>query len=832
MRSPAIIALLCASLSGVATGQGSLADYERAARLREVTRDKVFRDRLAPRWVGGGPAFFYRVGAGPSRHEYVLVDPDAGTRGPAFDHAELARTLSTLTGETVDPDGLPLERLSCDAGRTWTFRAFSRSWRLTRGVLVEQEADGVPSTALAVADAPGRSSRGGADTEIIFRNRTSATVTVYWLDVDGRRRPYGEIAPGSDRPQSTYAGHVWIVVGEGGRDLAAYVGVDHPLLAKVPDAPVESSGSQRTPSPTREGTSPDGRHRAFVRDHDVVLVDVDSGEEFALTTDGVAEDGYQAPLVWSPDGRWLAVRRVVRADRRIVHFVEAAPDDQLQPKLHELKYFKPGDVIDHPRPVLFDVDARVAVPIEDELFSQPWSIGDLAFDKNSRRLTFLYNQRGHQVLRVIAVDVATGRARALIDETSATFVDYAHKTFRRDLDATREILWMSERDGWNHLYLIDADDGDVIRQVTSGEWVVRRVESVDEEAREVWFMAGGVVPDQDPYHLHLCRASLDGGDVDVLTEGDGTHRVEFSPDRRYFIDEWSRVDHPPVFELRRSSDGALVMELERADWSALLETGWRPPQRFVAKGRDGETDIHGIVFRPMGHDPTRRYPVVEQIYAGPHGAHVPKRFGLHLRQRAIAELGFVVVQIDGMGTSHRSKAFHDVAWKNLGDSGFPDRIAWIEAVAAEDPSLDLTRVGIFGGSAGGQSAMRALIAHGDFYHVAVADCGCHDNRIDKIWWNELWMGWPIGPHYAEQSNVDQAHRMNGKLLLIVGEVDRNVDPASTMQVVKALIDADKDFDLLVMPGVGHGAAGTPYGRRRLMDFLVRHLHGREPRWQP
>jgi dipeptidyl aminopeptidase/acylaminoacyl peptidase len=237
-----------------------------------------------------------------------------------------------------------------------------------------------------------------------------------------------------------------------------------------------------------------------------------------------------------------------------------------------------------------------------------------------------------------------------------------------------------------------------------------------------------------------------------------------------------------------------------------------------------------VIVRPTNFDARKKYPVVEHIYAGPHSAFVPKAFASHLGvMHDIAELGFIVVQIDGMGTAHRSKAFHDVCWKNLGDSGFPDRIAWIRAAAEKHAEMDISRVGIFGGSAGGQSALRALIAHGDFYKVAVADCGCHDNRMDKVWWNEAWMGWPIGEHYAEQSNVTQAHRLTGKLLLIVGEMDRNVDPASTMQVANALIMADKDFDLLVMPGVGHGAAETPYGRRRRADFLVRNLLGVEPR---
>ena len=250
----------------------------------------------------------------------------------------------------------------------------------------------------------------------------------------------------------------------------------------------------------------------------------------------------------------------------------------------------------------------------------------------------------------------------------------------------------------------------------------------------------------------------------------------------------------------------------------------------MAKGRDGRTDIHGIVIRPSNFDSGKKYPVIEDIYAGPHGFFVPKEWGLGLRQRTLAELGFIVVQIDGMGTNWRSRAFHDVCWKNLRDSGFPDRIAWLKAAAASVcPQMDLTRVGIFGGSAGGQSALAALLHHGDFYRAGVADCGCHDNRMDKIWWNEAWMGWPVGPEYAENSNVTHAAKLTGKLLLTVGELDHNVDPASTMQVVNALIAADKDFEMLVAPGRDHGAGERPYLVRRRMDFFVRHLLGVEPR---
>jgi dipeptidyl aminopeptidase/acylaminoacyl peptidase len=326
--------------------------------------------------------------------------------------------------------------------------------------------------------------------------------------------------------------------------------------------------------------------------------------------------------------------------------------------------------------------------------------------------------------------------------------------------------------------------------------------------------------------------NFDGTGLVVLTEGEGTHAAQFSPDRRFFVDTWSRVDQPPVHELRSADDGKRVCELERADIARLIATGWRAPERFVTKGRDGETDIFGIIHRPTNFDPARKYPVIENIYAGPQDFHVPKAFRAYFGAQALAELGFIVVQIDGMGTNWRDKKFHDVCWRNLGDAGFPDRIAWMKAAAAKHPEMDLTRVGVYGGSAGGQNAMRALIAHGDFYKAAAADCGCHDNRMDKVWWNELWMGWPIGPHYEEASNVAQAHRLQGKLLLTVGEMDRNVDPASTMQVVDALIRADKDFELLIVPGSNHGAGESKYAARRRQDFFVRHLIGVEPRGEP
>jgi len=591
--------------------------------------------------------------------------------------------------------------------------------------------------------------------------------------------------------------------------------------------------SPREPSAyePRDARSPDGKWVAFVKDHRVGVRPASGGEAIELTTDASEEDSYNwTPFYWSPDSRKLVALRTKRGDKHIVHFVESSPKDQLQPKLHSFDYLKPGDRIPEPKPHLFDIEQRREIQVSDELFRTPWlNHPDIEWSPDSSRFLHVYNQRGHQVLRVIAVNAQTGAAQAIVNEESTTFIDYAHKQYLQLLPETDELIWMSERSGWNHLYLIDSQTGAVKNSMTSGEWVVRQVDHVDVEARQVWFRASGLFPEQDPYYVHFCRVNFDGTGFTRLTSSDGTYGVQFSPDRRFLVGIYSRVDLPNVSELRRCSDGTVICELERADSTELLKTGWQTPERFTAKGRDGKTDIYGVIIRPTTFDASKSYPVIEHIYAGPHAAFVPKAFIDSSTMQTIAELGFIVVQIDGMGTSHRSKAFHDVAAKNLGDSGFPDRILWMKAAARKYPQLDLTRVGIYGGSAGGQSSTRALLAFGDFYKVAVSDCGCHDNRMDKIWWNELWMGWPIGPHYDEQSNVTQAHRLQGKLLLVVGEMDRNVDPTSTMQVVNALIKADKDFDLLVVPGGGHGIAESPYGQRRRKDFFVRHLLGVEPR---
>ncbi len=576
--------------------------------------------------------------------------------------------------------------------------------------------------------------------------------------------------------------------------------------------------------------SPDGKWEALIGNFNIFIRPKGKSDGTLLSFDGSEDNYYSAiSVAWSPDSKKLAAYRVRPGYRREVHYVESSPADQLQPKHTTIEYAKPGDVLDLQQPVLFLVDEKKEIVAGNSLFPTPYELSRPGpeWRKDSRAFTFEYNQRGHQVYRVIEVDAGTGEARAIVDEESKTFFCYSGKKFRHDIGDGKEVIWMSERDGWNHLYLYDGDTGRVKNQITKGSWVVRGVEYVDDDKRQIWFRASGMYSGKDPYFVNAYRINFDGTGLTLVTPGEGNHTVTFSPDHKYYVDTWSRVDTPPVAELRRTDDLRTVAEIERGDIQELQKTGWRPPEVFTALGRDGKTEIWGVIYRPTNFDPTRKYPVIENIYAGPHDSFVPKSFAAYNQMQSTAELGFMVVQIDGMGTSNRSKAFHDVAWKNLADAGFPDRILWHRAVAAKYPAYDISRVGIYGNSAGGQNALGGMLFHPEFYKAGFSSCGCHDNRMDKIWWNEQWMGWPLGPQYVACSNTENAYRLQGHLLLLLGEMDTNVDPSSTMQVVNALIKNNKTFELLVIPGANHGSGG-PYGDRKRNDFFVHHLLGLEP----
>ncbi len=689
--------------------------------------------------------------------------------------------------------------------------------------------------------------------------------------------------------------------------------------------PPPTGGSRRGASPFRQPqrhwmevdeeqdqrlvTSPDGKWEAWVEGYNLIVHEVGRpySEKHQLTHDGTIGHYYSNRIYWSPDSRKLFVCKRKSVEKRYAYYVESSPQDQLQPILHTQEYAKPGDELPQYTPYIFNLSLTPASTAEgsatpqspetqkQEPFStvlnssQPltplpsreglgvglqYSLDWFQWTPDSRYVTMEYNQRGHKLYQLLAMDAETGQLTTLIEERSDKFVNY-NRIWRRWLKDGR-LLWTSERDNWNHLYLYGPKASKKSKKqrakaslsslptgegrggaspfegwggalITRGPWCVREVLHVDEDAELIYFTASGVHPDEDPYNIHYFTIRFDGTDMCELTPEPGNHRAVFSSDRQYLVDTYSTPSQAPVTTLRKLSTlhsplsshhnslstlhSPLSSIIESSDLSKLQDLGWQAPEVFVAPGRDGKTPMWGIIQRPTNFDPSKKYPVIEYIYAGPGDSYTPKSFQpFNWNMTPLAELGFIVVQLDGMGTSWRGKEFEEVCYKNLKDAGFPDRKAWIRAAAQKYPYMDADNVGIFGASAGGQESTTAVLLHGDFYKAAYSSCGCHDNRMDKIWWNEQWMGYPVDSSYIECSNVYHASKLERPLMLVVGELDDNVDPASTMQVADALIRAGKDFELVVLPGVHH-TMGERYGEHKRYDFFVRNLlHVEPPKW--
>lgn len=574
-------------------------------------------------------------------------------------------------------------------------------------------------------------------------------------------------------------------------------------------------------------TSPDGKYVAFIKNDNICVREVATGKETQLSQDGTPGNYYSSYIQWSPDSKLVAAFRIRPAQKRYVYYVESSPADQLQPKLHKQEYAKPGDELAFKVPCIYGVENGKRLIPSTDLFSHQYEIYALQWNSDSKGITFEYNERGHKIYRVLEVSAEDGSVRPLIEEKEEKYVNYP-RIFRHFLADGKRIIWSSERDNYNHLYMYDRATARPTHQITRGEWYVREVQYVDEENQQIYFSANGMNKDEDPYLIHYYRIGFDGKGLTALTPEEGMHKAWYSSDYKYLVDVYSKVDQAPVAVVRSAADGKIVMPLEKADIAQLTANGWKAPEVFTAKGRDGKTDMWGIIYRPSNFDPAKKYPVIEYIYSGPGDQYVPKTFSSYnWWMTSLAELGFIVVQVDGMTTSFRSKEFEEVCYKNLKDAGLPDHIAWIKAAAQKYPYMDIDRVGIFGCSAGGQESTTAVLLHPEFYKAAYSACGCHDNRMDKIWWNELWMGYPVDDSYKECSNVENAHLLQRPLMLVVGEMDDNVDPASTMQVVNALIKANKDFELVVIPGAHH-TMGEDFGEHKRYDFFVRNLMGVNP----
>ena len=628
----------------------------------------------------------------------------------------------------------------------------------------------------------------------------------------------------------------WYSVYDGQKQVYKSVDADKNTVEVLPENPEkprqrpEWRGSQRhwmeVPD-EKDGiqTSPDRKTQVFHKDNNLWVKQ--DGEERALTTNGDSSYYYSVWGSFSSDGRYFATVRIKPAPKHYVYYVESSPKDRLEPILHKQEYAKPGDSLNYRVPVIVELATGRVVEPSTDLFKSQYQVTAPRWDADNEHVTFEFNERGHKTYRVLELSARTGSLRTLIEEKNDKYINY-NRQRRIDLQDGKRIVWTSERDGRNHVYLYDRLKGKLIRQVTKGEYYVRGIQHVDEKNNLLYFSACGMNKTEDPYLIHYYRIGLDGKGLVCLTPEEGSHSATFTDDMAYLIDTYSTVTIPPVTVLRSGKDGKVLRTLETADISALETEGWKAPEVFVAKGRDGKTDMWGLIQRPSNFDPHKKYPIIEYIYSGPGDQYVPKTFTpwLYYLQN-MAELGFVVVQVDAMTTSYRTREFEEVCYKNLKDGGLPDRIAWIKAAAEKYPYMDIDRVGIYGCSAGGQNALAAVLWHGDFYKAAYAACGCHDNRMDKIWWNEQWMGYPVDSSYAECSNVENAYRLERPLMLVVGELDDNVDPASTMQVVNALEKAGKDFELVVIPGAHH-TMGESYGDHKRYDFFVRHLLGVEP----
>jgi dipeptidyl aminopeptidase/acylaminoacyl peptidase len=603
--------------------------------------------------------------------------------------------------------------------------------------------------------------------------------------------------------------------------------------------------------PRTEVPSPDRKLLAFVRDHNLWVRVRATGEQIQLSNDGEhyydyatplpsptlmvaqgTEDVVQTPAVyWSPDSTRIATFVMDQRNFPRLTITQSAPRDQFRPKYFSYAYPLPVD-FDLPtgKLVAFDVPRRKQITVWAKPLNQLYYGGPaLEWAADSSRFTYREIERGYQLVRLRSVDATTGVSRTIVEERGAPLVDTSI-LLTRSFNGGREVIWSAERDGWSHFYLYDAEKGVLKNQITKGDWVVRSIDYIDEAARTLYFSAGGREAGRDPYLRHVYRIGLDGSGLTLLTPEEADHTGSFSPDGKYFVDAYSRADVPTVSVIRRSDDGRVVKELEKADVSKLTAMGWRVPEPFKAKAADGKTDLYGLIWRPTNFDPKKTYPVIENIYTGPQAAYVPKTFAAYRhQQQAIAELGFITVFVDGRGTALRSLAFRAPTYYNLGQgSGGDDHIAVFKQMAAKYPYMDLGRVGVWGHSAGGYDSTHAILTHPEFYKVAVSSAGCHDNRMDKATWNEQWMGWPVDKHYEEQSNYTLAPKLEGKLFLAHGDVDENVPLPATIKLVDALVSANKDFDFLIMPNRAHGFGNDPYFVRRRWDYFVKHLIGVDP----
>jgi dipeptidyl aminopeptidase/acylaminoacyl peptidase len=756
--------LVSASIASTLEGQANeltATDYNRAEQFLGWNAEKLTRGlQVSPTWLEGD-RFWYRTRV-LDGHQFILVDPNARQRTPAFDHDRLAAALSVAADTSYVGGKLPFT--------TFEFVNGDRSIQFHTGDSIRWSCD-IVSYSCPPADSVSRPERS-------------------------------------------------------------------------------------------EVHSPDRSRVAFERDENLWIRDVATGQETQLSTDGEEHYGYgvvpegccsevsnrradvHVPAVvrWSPDGTKIATHRYDERDVEQLHILETKTG---RPQLHSYRYPLPGDSIIPMYDVyMFDTEAGTSLRVDQNMLPGDFTAGDTIWSQvrwsdDGEQLYYLARTRDFTTLELRVADATTGATRTILSESGPTLREPhlsigSHPNWR-PLAGGREILWFSERDGWGHLYRIDAATGSVLGRVTEGPWLVFNVYRVDEAAGWVYFSGMGREEGRDPYFRHLYRARLDGSGVELLTPEDADHQVSFSPSGTMFLDSYSRRDLAPV-SVMRDLNGTVIQTVEEADISALLAQGWQPPTPFKAKGRDGVTDVYGYLYFPTDFDPDASYPVIDYVYPGPQiGPIGPRSFALGgwAGEHALPELGFIVFTIDAMGTPWRDKAFHDAYYSNMGDNGIPDHISALRQLGSQYPQMDLDRVGIFGHSGGGFASTDAILRYPDFFKVAVSGAGNHDNRAYYNAWGERYQGLLTqneqgGDSYDSQANQNLAANLEGKLLLSYGTLDDNVHPNGTLGVINELIRHNKDFDVIVFPNRNHGHAGDPYSIRRTWDYFVEHLLGATP----
>jgi dipeptidyl-peptidase 4 len=743
------------------------ADYAHAEKFMSYNTTPLVYGAGRATWLSGD-RFWYRSTTADGS-EFILVDAATGQRQPAFDHAAMASALSSATGAHYDARHLPSTMLGfSDDERSISFVVHGKRWECTL-----------------------------QNTECVAR-------------------------------ESSEAGPM-----QAAQSISARIAAAH-----------------------NESLSPDGKTVVFIRDYNLWMRDVATGKETQLTTDGVKDFGYATdnagwthsdrPIVaWSPDSRKIAT---YQQDQRDVGEMYLVHTQVGHPTLEEWKYPLPGDrVVTMIQRVVVDLDGprliRFQMPPDqhrstlcDDIACRPGEWSDVQWSPDSTHIAFVSTSRDHKHEQLRVAEASTGQIRDVLAEDVATDYESGNGAVNwRYLPASNEVIWFSERDNWGQLYLYDLQTGQLKNQITSGEGNVTEVLRVDQRNRMIYFLGVGKEKGRDPYFIHFYRIGFDGSDLKLLTPENANHEITLSPSGRYFVDSFSTPDTPPVTVLR-SADGKLVASINKTDISRLLATGWKPPISFTVKARDGMTDLYGLMFKPTNFDPSKKYPIINHIYPGPQTGSVGSRSFAAARGdcQSLAELGFVVVEIDGMGTPWRSKKFHDAYYGNMGDNTLPDQVAGMKELAQRYSWIDIDRAGIYGHSGGGFATADAMFRYPDFFKVGISESGNHDNREYEDDWGEKWQGLLVtnadgSTNYDDQANENIAKNLKGHLLLAHGTIDNNVPPYNTLLVVDALIKANKDFDLLMLPNERHGYADdTAYMTRRRWDYFVRYLLGAEP----